>query len=87
MFQGVFGGWYIGAGCMNPARVFGPAVVNGDFNYHWIWWAGEMLGAAFATVVESSFFAPIIVQNSKISPLWWMNYTTNTKDRSYTYIS
>ena len=27
VFQGVLAGWHIGAGCMNPARVFAPAVI------------------------------------------------------------
>ena len=32
VFQGVLAGWHVGAGCMNPARVFAPAVVaSGGF--------------------------------------------------------
>ena len=32
VFQGVLAGWHVGAGCMNPARVFAPAVVaSGEF--------------------------------------------------------
>ena len=27
VFQGVLAGWHVGAGCMNPARVFAPAVI------------------------------------------------------------
>jgi len=71
--QGVFGGWFIGAGCMNPARVFGPAAVSGDFNYHWIWWLSEILGASFAVIVEMVFFAPIKIkeENSASNLLWW----------------
>ena len=32
VFQGVLAGWHVGAGCMNPARVFAPAVIaSGGF--------------------------------------------------------
>ena len=44
VFQGVLAGWHVGAGCMNPARVFAPAVVASGrlllswnrFFYHFI---------------------------------------------------
>lgn len=57
---------------MNPARVFGPAVIAGDWDHHWIWWISEILGACFAVVVEAIFLAPILANNSQTSPLWWM---------------
>merc|ERR1712048_740351 len=69
--QGVFGGWYIGAGCMNPARVFGPAITNNEWNYHWIWWLSEFAGAAFAVAVEVLLLAPITTNTAKRSPLIW----------------
>ena len=70
--QGVLGGRYIGAGCMNPARVFGPAFISRDFYYHWIWWLSEILGACFSVVVEALIFAPIVVKGDMTnSPLWW----------------
>ena len=57
---------------MNPARVFGPAVVAGDWNHHWIWWVSEILGACFAVAIESLIFAPIEVDGDITrSPLWW----------------
>jgi aquaporin Z len=33
---------------MNPARSFGPALVNGDFSSYWIYVAGPLAGALFA---------------------------------------
>lgn len=34
---------------MNPARAFGPAVINHSFpRYHWIYWVGPLLGSLVA---------------------------------------
>jgi aquaporin related protein len=41
------GSVYLTGGSVNPARSFGPAVVSGFDTYHWIYWAGPMLGAGF----------------------------------------
>ncbi|KEF60668.1 aquaporin rerated protein, other eukaryote [Exophiala aquamarina CBS 119918] len=39
---------FTGAG-INPARAFGPAVVNHSFpGYHWIYWVGPLIGALAA---------------------------------------
>ena len=35
-------------GALNPARVFGPAVVSGHFDYHYVWWLGPLIGALAA---------------------------------------
>jgi len=57
---------------MNPARVFGPAVIYGDYNYHWLWWVSEILGAIFSVVIEALIFAPVVVKGDESnSPLWW----------------
>lgn len=42
-------GVYFTGGSLNPARSFGPAVVNMNFvSYHWIYWAGPVLGSVVA---------------------------------------
>ncbi len=43
------GGKYTGA-AMNPARAFGPALVAGHWDMHWMYWAGPVIGAALAAV-------------------------------------
>lgn len=42
-------GVYFTGGSLNPARSFGPAVVNASFvSYHWIYWLGPVLGSIVA---------------------------------------
>ncbi|KAI9808777.1 MAG: hypothetical protein M1825_003930 [Sarcosagium campestre] len=51
-------GVYYTGGSLNPARSFGPAVVNKAFDtYHWIYWVGPFLGA----IVASGFYKLIKV--------------------------
>jgi hypothetical protein len=45
-------GHVLGAGMpMNPARVFGPALVAGFWPHHWIYWVGPMSGACLAAII------------------------------------
>jgi len=30
---------------LNPARAFGPALLSGNWNAHWVMWLGPILGA------------------------------------------
>ncbi|XP_044299105.1 aquaporin-2 [Varanus komodoensis] len=39
-------------GCsMNPARSFGPAVIVGDFDSHWVFWLGPVAGGVVASLL------------------------------------
>ncbi|KAK1923724.1 aquaporin-like protein, partial [Papiliotrema laurentii] len=38
-------------GAVNTARAFGPAVIEGFSDYHWIYWLGPTLGALLATAL------------------------------------
>jgi len=37
---------------MNPARVLGPALVGWFWTGHWMYWAGPLLGAALAALLQ-----------------------------------
>ncbi|XP_018610193.1 aquaporin-8-like [Scleropages formosus] len=43
----ILAGAAVSGACMNPARAFGPAVVSGYWDYHWIYWVGPLAGALF----------------------------------------
>jgi MIP family channel proteins len=40
----------------NPARAFGPALMAGYWQDHWLYWAGPMLGGAVAALLYDRFF-------------------------------
>ncbi|XP_029452854.1 aquaporin-2-like [Rhinatrema bivittatum] len=46
-------------GCsMNPARSFGPAVVVGNFDVHWIFWIAPVVGAILASIIYNYILCP-----------------------------
>lgn len=48
-------GPYSGAN-MNPARSFAPALLNGDWSNHWIYWVGPLLAGTVTTWVYKYLF-------------------------------
>lgn len=50
-------GGTISGGAFNPARATGPALLSLKFEYLWVYWAGDLLGAAIATGFYLALFA------------------------------
>ena len=59
---------------MNPARVFGPAVIGNEWGKHWVWWASEIVGACLAVIIVRLFFAPLYASDEKSGLWWWRVY-------------
>ncbi|XP_011864689.1 PREDICTED: aquaporin AQPcic-like isoform X2 [Vollenhovia emeryi] len=46
-------------GCsLNPARTFGPAVWNGYWTSHWMYWLGPITGGVVAAMLYRCLFSP-----------------------------
>jgi aquaporin-4 len=41
---------------MNPARTFGPALISGFWEFHWMYWAGPIVGALVAAFIMNYVF-------------------------------
>jgi MIP family channel proteins len=50
----LFGGPFTGA-AMNPARTFGPAVIGGQWDNHFVYWVGPLLGGGLAGFIYGRF--------------------------------
>lgn len=72
-------GVYFTGGSLNPARTFGPAVVNHAFHsYHWIYWLGPILGA----IIAAGFYKFIkILEYETANPGQDNDHAANVKRR------
>ena len=41
---------------VNPARTFGPALISGYWDFHWIYWVGPIIGAVIAGLIMNYIF-------------------------------
>ena len=41
---------------MNPARTFGPALISGFWEFHWLYWAAPIVGGIIAAVAMNYVF-------------------------------
>lgn len=41
---------------MNPARSLAPSILTGNFDSHWVYWVGPIVGAICAGVLYQNIF-------------------------------
>lgn len=41
---------------VNPARTFGPALISGAWEFHWIYWVGPIIGGIIAGLIMNYVF-------------------------------
>ncbi|KAH7692214.1 Major intrinsic protein [Dioscorea alata] len=61
------GGVFDGAG-MNPARVFGPALIGWQWRHHWVYWLGPFIGSALAALIYEFLVMPFEVIPHTLNP-------------------
>ncbi|CAD0197070.1 unnamed protein product [Chrysodeixis includens] len=54
----VYAGGYATGASINPARSFGPALLQGTWDYQWVYWVGPLGGAALATLAHRYVLLP-----------------------------
>lgn len=53
-------------GAFNPARVFGPAIITGNWDHHWLYWIADFMGAALAGFTQQCFAHKAVQSSSSI---------------------
>jgi aquaporin TIP len=67
----VLAGGAVSGAAMNPARWFGPAIVQWDFSDFWIWIVGPIIGAVAAAVLYNDVLlsgTPAAAASDRIDP-------------------
>ena len=41
---------------VNPARTFGPALISGFWEFHWLYWAAPIVGGIIAGLIMNYVF-------------------------------
>ncbi len=59
-------GGSVSGGAFNPARAFGPALVTGHFDNHWVYWIGDFMGAALAGWTQHLFSHEAVQTSSNV---------------------
>ncbi|MCC7104601.1 MAG: aquaporin [Chloroflexi bacterium] len=58
----VFAAGPLTGAAMNPARSFGPALIQGAWADQWVWWVGPILGALAAALLHNSVLLEPVVE-------------------------
>lgn len=57
-------GVYTG-GSLNPARSLGPALISNNWTYHWVYWAGPIVGGIVAALLYEKVFRARTVEEER----------------------
>jgi len=52
---------------MNPARTFGPALLNSDWDLHWVYWMAPMSASLVTTLIYKALFFRDVTADKKES--------------------